>query len=102
MVSEVRSEEDILLRSSMGRKYLIVGGGCGLAPIRSLLFALEDIKEHLKRVVLCYGSKTPADCIYKPLFSRLNSIDKFETHRTVDKPDEEWNESVGVVTSYPG
>ena len=81
-----------------GKEVLILGGGCGLAPIRSLLFALEDVKDKLKRVVICYGSKTPSDCIYKPLFSRLNRIDKFETYRTVDNPDQDWKETVGVVT----
>lgn len=82
-----------------GREVLILGGGCGLAPIRSLLYALESIKDKLVKVILCYGSKTPADCIYKPLFDRLNSTEKFEAHRTVDKPDESWNGSVGVVTT---
>lgn len=82
-----------------GKEVLILGGGCGLAPIRSLLFALENVKDKLKRVVLCYGSKTPSDCIYKPLFSRLNNIEKFETFRTVDKYEAGWNESVGVVTT---
>jgi len=81
-----------------GKEVLILGGGCGLAPIRSLLYALESINDKLEKVILCYGSKTPSDCIYKPLFARLNKINKFEAHRTVDKPDEEWNESVGVVT----
>lgn len=81
-----------------GKEVIILGGGCGLAPIRSLLSALEHISESLEKVILCYGSKTPSDCIYKPLFNRLNSIAKFEAHRTVDKPDDEWNESVGVVT----
>lgn len=82
-----------------GKEVLILGGGCGLAPIRSLLYTLESINDKLEKVILCYGSKTPSDCIYKPLFTRLNKIEKFEAHRTVDKPDEEWNESVGVVTS---
>jgi NAD(P)H-flavin reductase len=82
-----------------GKEVLILGGGCGLAPIRSLLYALEAVRDKLKKVILCYGSKTPSDCIYKPLFNRLNKIEKFEAHRTVDKPDENWNESVGVVTS---
>jgi NAD(P)H-flavin reductase len=80
------------------KEILILGGGCGLAPIRSLLYALENVRDKLEKVILCYGSKTPSDCIYKPLFSRLNKIDKFETYRTVDKPEEGWNESVGVVT----
>jgi len=78
---------------------MILGGGCGLAPIRSLLYALEDVKDKLEKVILCYGSKTPADCVYKPLFDRLNSIDKFEAYRTVDKSDEDWDGPVGVVTS---
>ncbi len=81
-----------------GKEVLILGGGCGLAPIRSLLYALEHYKDKIIKVILCYGSKTPSDCIYKPLFNRLNSIDNFEAYRTVDKADEEWNESVGVAT----
>jgi NAD(P)H-flavin reductase len=80
------------------KEVLILGGGCGLAPIRSLLYALEDVKDNLEKVILCYGSKTPSDCIYKPLFNRLNKIEKFETYRTVDRPENGWNESVGVVT----
>jgi NAD(P)H-flavin reductase len=82
-----------------GKEILILGGGCGLAPIRSLLYALEDIKDNLVKVILCYGSKTPEDCIYKPLFTRLNNTDKFEAHLTVDKPDEKWKGSVGVATT---
>lgn len=82
-----------------GKEVLILGGGCGLAPIRSLLFALEDIKDKLEKVILCYGSKTPSDCIYKPLFDRLNNTEKFEAYRTVDKADEEWDGSVGVATA---
>ncbi|MCU0472600.1 MAG: FAD/NAD(P)-binding protein [Bacteroidales bacterium] len=80
------------------KEVLILGGGCGLAPIRSLLYALEGIKDKLRKVTLCYGSKTPVDCIYKPLFDRLNSIEKFEAYRTVDRADEGWKGSVGVVT----
>jgi NAD(P)H-flavin reductase len=81
----------------LGKEVLILGGGCGLAPIRSLLYALEHVKDNLEKVILCYGSKTPADCIYKPLFTRLNNIDKFEAYRTVDKGDKEWDGPVGVA-----
>ncbi len=82
-----------------GKEVLIVGGGCGLAPIRSLLFTLIEYKDKLEKVVLLYGSKTPTDCIYKPLFQKLNKIEKFETYRSADKLDgTEWSDSVGVVT----
>ncbi len=83
-----------------GKEVLILGGGCGLAPIRSLLYALEGIKDKLVKVTLCYGSKTPADCIYKSLFARLNSTEKFEAYRTADRVpnSEDWDGSVGVAT----
>jgi NAD(P)H-flavin reductase len=87
------------LEKFYGKEVLILGGGCGLAPIRSLLYALENIQDRLVKVILCYGSKTPADCIYKPLFDRLNNMEKFEAYRTVDKADEGWNGSVGVATT---
>ncbi len=80
------------------KEVVIVGGGCGLAPIRSLLYHLIEWKDRIKRVVLCYGSKTPADCIYKPLFKELNTIPKFEAYRAVNVADETWDETEGVVT----
>ncbi|MGB8358999.1 MAG: FAD/NAD(P)-binding protein [Bacteroidales bacterium] len=87
------------VKSFEGKEVLILGGGCGLAPIRSLLFTLEYMKDKLEKVILCYGSKSPTDCIYKPLFSRLNSIDKFEAYRTVDRTEEGWDGPVGVATA---
>jgi len=87
------------VKSFEGKEVLILGGGCGLAPIRSLLFTLEHMKDKLEKVILCYGSKSPTDCIYKPLFSRLNSIDKFEAYRTVDRTEEGWDGPVGVATA---
>lgn len=81
-----------------GKEVLILGGGCGLAPIRSLLYTLIEYKDKIKKVILAYGSKSPEDCIYKPLFSYLNSIDNFEAYRTVDETTDDWDESVGVAT----
>ncbi len=80
------------------KEILILSGGCGLAPIRSLLYMLIDMEDQLRKVVLCYGSKTPEDCVYKNLFSELDRLDKFETMRTVDYADTHWGEHVGVAT----
>jgi NAD(P)H-flavin reductase len=81
-----------------GKEVLILGGGCGFAPIRSLLYNLIAISGKLKKVILCYGSKTPEDCIYKPYIEELRNTPKFQVLRSVDVPDETWTESVGVAT----
>ncbi|MGQ9621595.1 MAG: FAD/NAD(P)-binding protein [Bacteroidales bacterium] len=80
------------------KEILIIGGGCGFAPIRSLLYNLAVITDKLRKVTLCYGSKTPEDCIYKPYISELRKIPKFEVFRSVDRGDSTWAEKVGVVT----
>lgn len=80
------------------KEVLILGGGCGFAPIRSLLYNLMAISDKLRKVTLCYGSKTPEDCIYKPYIAELRKTPKFEVLRSVDTADENWTESVGVAT----
>ncbi len=100
--------ETIGIRGPFGRGYplnkfydkevVILGGGCGFAPIRSLLYNLIAEKDKLKKVTLCYGAKTPQECIYKPFVSEIRSIDKFKVLRSVDHADESWDEQEGVVT----
>ena len=81
-----------------GKEILILGGGCGFAPLRSLLYNLMAEKEKFEKVTLCYGSKTPEDCIYKPFINELRKTERFEVLRSVDNADENWTETVGVVT----
>lgn len=80
------------------KEVLILGGGCGFAPIRSLLYNLIAISDKLRKVTLCYGSKTPEDCVYKPYIQELRNTPKFEVLRSVDQANDNWTERVGVVT----
>ncbi|OGS23077.1 MAG: oxidoreductase [Elusimicrobia bacterium RIFOXYA2_FULL_39_19] len=79
---------------------LIVGGGVGLAPLRSLLLTLIEQIEKFKKITLCYGSKTPDDVVYKYLFPKWKEIKGLEIVRSVDKCPEnvKWDETVGLVT----
>ena len=86
------------LEKFYGKEVVILGGGCGFAPIRSLLFNLIAEKDKFKKVILCYGAKTPEDCIYKPFVEELRKVDIFEVYRSVDRADETWDEKEGVVT----
>lgn len=104
----MRPGEKMGIRGPFGRGYpiekfvdkevLILGGGCGFAPIRSLLYNLIAISDRLRKVTLCYGSKTPEDCVYKPYIQELRETPKFEVLRSVDQANENWTERVGVVT----
>lgn len=81
-----------------GREILILGGGVGLAPLRSLILHLLGVREKYKRIILMYGSRTPDDIIYKEQFEDW-AKQGVEIYRTVDKGTDGWTEDVGVVTT---
>jgi len=83
-----------------GKEVYIVGGGVGLAPIRSLFLTLVDRIKDFKKVVCRYGAKTPEDFIYKKaLFGDWQKIDGVDIKLTVDQADGQWKHNVGVVTT---
>jgi len=83
----------------VNKDILIVGGGVGLAPLRSLIFALfSDLKKYNK-VVLRYGARTPKDIVYKNYLPEWSKKEKVDVLVTVDTGDENWKGNVGLVTS---
>ncbi|MBA7482348.1 Anaerobic sulfite reductase subunit B [subsurface metagenome] len=82
-----------------GKEILIVGGGVGLAPLRSLfLTLLYDINKY-KQVLLCYGARTSRDLIYKTGLARWGQEERVELRITVDKGNRKWRGRVGLVTT---
>jgi NAD(P)H-flavin reductase len=83
----------------VGKEVYIIGGGVGLAPIRSLFLTLIDRIKDFKSVVCRYGAKTPEDFIYKKsLFGLWREIEGVDIKLTVDKANGQWEGNVGVVT----
>lgn len=85
------------LEELRNRELLIIGGGCGLAPLRTLIYEIMENKNYYPRVVFLYGCKTSVDVLYKDSFSDWNK--DMEMYRTVDNDSEDWKEDVGVVTT---
>ncbi len=82
-----------------GKDVLIIGGGVGLAPLRSLLFSLFAEIDKYNKIVLRYGARTPDDIIYKESILRWAEIKKVDVVTTVDVCDAKWNGNVGLVTT---
>lgn len=82
-----------------GRHLLILGGGVGLAPLRSLLLALFARIDRFSSIVIKYGARSPEDIVYKRLVGQWAEKDGVDLEMTVDKGDEAWTGNVGVVTT---
>src|SRR5674476_808900 len=67
-----------------GKDILILGGGCGLAPLRSLFLTLIHDIDKYNSITFLAGAKTPKDCIYKDLVDEWRRLDKVNFIRSVD------------------
>jgi len=82
-----------------GKDVLIVGGGVGLAPLRSLILALFADLDSYRKVLIRYGARTPSDIVYKDQIWGWGEKEKVDLVVTVDVGDESWKGPVGVVTT---
>ena len=78
---------------------LIIAGGLGMAPLRSLLWYALDNRTKFKDIILMLGAKTPDEMLFK--YELLKLIDRPDMNclLTVDKDEEGiWRAYFGVVT----
>lgn len=78
-----------------GKELILIGGGIGLAPLRSIIQMVRDDKTIVGKLIIIYGAKTPEDLVFK---GELTAWKKFaDMHVTVDKADRDWNGETGRV-----
>jgi sulfhydrogenase subunit gamma (sulfur reductase) len=79
---------------------LIVVGGLGVAPLRSVLLFCLDNRDQFRGVSLLHGAKRPAEMIFREEFLALKEREDLECHLAVDDDDTgAWTEKIGVVTT---
>ena len=82
-----------------GNNLLLVAGGLGMAPLRSLLWYALDNRAKFKTITLMYGAKNPDEMLFK--YELLNLVDRADVNclLTVDKDESGmWKARIGVVT----
>lgn len=77
---------------------LIVAGGLGLAPIRSLIKHVLNERGRYGRLILLIGAKRPEDILFKEEIKKWEEDPSIEMHVSVDIAEPSWNKHVGVIT----
>jgi len=101
--------EDLLgLRGPFGKGYpiehfedkevLIIGGGVGLAPLRSLIYALLGQIDRVRRVSIKYGARNSRELLYRRMYDEWAAHPKVDFTCTIDVPEPGWTGRTGVVT----
>jgi len=83
-----------------GRNLLFIGGGIGLAPLRSLINYVLDNRDHYGEVELIYGARTPQELVFKEELRLWGEQEGATVYLTVDRGDERWKGPVGFVPSF--
>ncbi len=106
---EMSGGEELGVRGPFGKGYpteklkghavLVVGGGVGLAPLRSLLHHLFEHIDDYAHVAIKYGARNPSELLYRGLYEEWAARDGVSLDVTVDVPDKGWDGNVGVVTT---
>jgi sulfhydrogenase subunit gamma (sulfur reductase) len=83
-----------------GQDILFVAGGLGLAPCRSFILGTLGQRSKYKDVTILYGSKTPADLLFKGDLEDWSARKDCKLIVTVDKKtDDSWHGHVGLITT---
>jgi len=82
-----------------GRDVLIVAGGIGLCPTRSLIQYILDRRDEFNRFVLFYGTREPCLQLFHSDLACWRADDAVDYHETVDVGDAGWSGNVGVITT---
>ena len=82
-----------------GKDIIIVGGGMGLVPLRSLINYIIDRRKDFGKFSILYGTKSPGEIIFKDDIKEWQKKLDNEFLMTVDKGDKDWTGNVGVITT---
>jgi NAD(P)H-flavin reductase len=80
-----------------GKDIYFIGGGIGMAPLRTLLLFMLDNRNDYGAITLLYGARSPQDLCYKEEVKEWASRDDMELILTVDREFPEWDKRVGLV-----
>jgi NAD(P)H-flavin reductase len=82
-----------------GKNLVFVGGGIGMAPLRSLLWNCIDERSDFQDITLVYGARSTADLVYKRELKEWVAMEDVHTVLTVDPggEDESWDGEIGFV-----
>lgn len=84
---------------SKGKDVLVIGGGIGLPPLRSMIDHIFNHRSDYRDFTILYGARTPADRVYKYQLVEWEKRADLKLIQTVDVADKEWTGNVGVVTT---
>jgi len=82
-----------------GMDCLMVAGGIGIAPLRSVIDTVLADREKYGQLIVLYGSRTPGDILFTDEIEAWKADKRNQILVAVDREAPGWDGHVGVVTT---
>jgi sulfhydrogenase subunit gamma (sulfur reductase) len=83
--------------SMKGKNVVFVGGGIGMAPLRTLMLYMLDNRKDYGKITLLYGAKSPDDMAFSAELPEWLSRDDLDATLTIDREVPGWEHNVGLI-----
>lgn len=80
-----------------GKNVFFIGGGIGMAPIRTIMLHLLERKEDYGKISLLYGARSPVDMAYSYELEDWKQNPDLDCTLCIDNPYEDWGHKVGLI-----
>lgn len=80
-----------------GKNIVFVGGGIGMAPIRTIMLHVLENKKDYGKISLLYGARTPRDMSYSYETEDWLRRPDLDCTLAIDAPFEGWEHKVGLI-----
>lgn len=80
-----------------GKDIVFVGGGIGMAPLRTLLLFMLDNRKDYGKITLLYGARSPLDMAFSAELPEWLGRKDLDCVLTIDNPADGWEHKVGLI-----
>lgn len=87
------------LDEAAGHDVVLLAGGIGFAPLRSVVYELLAHRDRYGRIALAHGARTPGDVLFRDELEAWQESSWLDVAVSVDRATESWPGRVGVVTT---
>jgi sulfhydrogenase subunit gamma (sulfur reductase) len=82
----------------VGKNLVIIGGGIGLPPLRSVIQYAQDHRADYGHITILAAARAPDLLVFREEYADWQATPDAEFHVTVDVGDDTWTGNVGLVT----
>ncbi len=86
------------MKKFKGKDLIVLGGGIGGAPLRPVIQFVLDNRSDFGSLTILWAARHPSLLVFTDEYDEWRTAPNTSLHLTVDNPDDQWNQNVGLIT----